>query len=587
MRIERLSPRVAEQIAAGEVIERPAAVVKELIENSLDAGATEISVRLEDGGKALIEVVDNGHGIAPDDLPLALARHATSKLRAIEDLEKLATLGFRGEALASIGAVSRLEVLSCSGDPGQTHRIGLDHSTLELSRARPEAATFGHFLGSAHGTRIRSEGLFSQIPARLKFLKGAAAELSAVREWIERLALAHPKVGFKLTSDTRTLLELRPQSQEDRVRTIVAEGEDFPIVVGESQAPGFSLKVYWIQGMSLPHTRNLVQLVNGRALRDRLIQQAILGPFRQALLPGKFPAACAFLEVDPGEIDVNVHPTKTEIRFLESRKVFVAFDQALSPLIQTHGSISYVGSSVGSGPEPGQAPLVFSASEDVPARASDLAQPHAPLHPALAGFTPGQFLGVLFRTYLAYDLGEEMGLVDQHAAHERIRFEALKARALSRAGSSDSQALLIPEVVRFEASVQEQLQERLQLLHELGFEAEIFGPGQLLFRAAPPEWGLHDLRVRLRNLLERLLALDATESAQPERVFLDEKLFEKLASEACRSSVRAGDRVEAWGAQALIEQLSRCEHPWNCPHGRPTVARVPKARFEDWFQRTV
>jgi DNA mismatch repair protein MutL len=603
MPIERLSPRVAEQIAAGEVIERPAAVVKELLENALDAGSTEICVRLEDGGKALIEVTDNGHGIEAGELPLALARHATSKLRSIEDLENLGTLGFRGEALASIGAVSRLEVLSRAREAasGDAHSVSLDHSTQELCSPQPRATTFGHFLGAAHGTRIRAEGLFSQIPARLKFLKSAGAELSAVREWIERLSLAHPGVGFKLISDEKEVLVLRPQTQEERVRTIVAEGQDFPIRMAEADSgPGFRLKVYWIQGMSLSHTRNLVQLVNGRALRDRLIQQAMLGPFRQALLPGRFPAACAFIEVDPREIDVNVHPTKTEIRFLESRKLFTTFDAALGSLIRTHGSISFVGSepmqhpgsgSAAQGPMfgfqergPGFMEARVAPESDIPLGAP--AQGPA-LHPALAGFAPSRFLGVLFRTYLAYDLGEELGLIDQHAAHERIRFEALKARALRRAASNDSQALLIPEVVRFDPPVQAELQARLPLLTQLGFEAEIFGPGQLLFRAAPPEWGSQDLRMRLSGLTDRLLSLPASELKAGESLLLDERLFEKLASEACRSSVRAGDRVEAWGAQALVEQLSRCEHPWNCPHGRPTVARVPRARFEDWFSRTV
>lgn len=599
MRIERLSPRVAEQIAAGEVIERPAAVVKELLENSLDAGATEVAVALKDGGKALIEVIDNGHGIEAADLPLALARHATSKIRAIDDLESLGTLGFRGEALASIGAVSRLEILSRAPGSELTHGIRLDHSTQEISKPQPEATTFGHFLGSAYGTRIRSEGLFSQIPARLKFLKSAGSELSVVREWMERLALANPKVGFRLTSDEKIVLNLRPQSQEDRVRAIVAEGEDFPIRMAESSvSAGLRLRVYWVQGMSLAHTRSLIQLVNRRALRDRLIQQAMLGPFRQALLPGKFPAVCAFIEIDPREIDVNVHPTKTEIRFLESRKLFIAFDDALGTLIRTHGSISYVGGasqpngdatfSTTSAIQPG---FVMQARESAPLE-DDIPEGLPPgsrstLLPAFIPFTPSNYMGVLFRTYLAYDLGDELGLIDQHAAHERIRFEALKARALKRAASNDSQALLIPEVVRFDPATQRELEKRLPLLQQLGFECEIFGAGQLLFRSAPPEWGITDLRIRLKNLVDRLMALESIDAARPESVFLDERLFEKLASEACRSSIRAGDRVEAWSAHALIEQLSRCEHPWNCPHGRPTLARVPRARFEDWFQRTV
>jgi DNA mismatch repair protein MutL len=616
-RIARLSPRVAEQIAAGEVIERPASVVKELLENSLDAGATEVQVTLKDGGRSLIEVLDNGSGILPEDLPLALERHATSKLRAIDDLERLHTLGFRGEALASIGAVSRLEITSRTADASTAHRIELDHSTRELSNAVAEPVTFGHFLGSAHGTRIRSEGLFSQIPARLKFLKSAASELSQIRDWMERLALSHPSVGFRLQNEDRTVLNLRPQSEEERIRAVVADGEDYPIrKIEVERGTDLKLKAYWVQGMSLPHSRSLIQLVNGRVLRDRVLQQAMMQPFRQSLLPGKFPALVAYVELDPREMDVNVHPTKSEIRFLDSRKIFTAFDEALGMLIRTHGAVAYVGgtpslagASSGSAAE-GDVPFFsprqptttaafdFSpgalvsnressrSSELESASASSSSSAVGVPHPALAAFRPENYLGVLFRTFLAFDLGDELGLIDQHAAHERIRYELLKSRAIRRAQSSDVQDLLIPEVVRFDEAAHEQLEKRLPVLARLGFETEVFGPGQILIRSIPPEWGNLDLRTRLRNLVERLLALDESD-ASSEQLFLDERLFEKLASEACRSSVRAGDRMDAWAARALLEQLSRCEHPWNCPHGRPTTARVPRSRFEEWFQRIV
>ncbi len=638
-RIQRLPPRVAEQIAAGEVVERPASVVKELLENSLDAGATEVSVTLKEGGRSLIEVLDNGSGIEAEDLPLALERHATSKLRAIDDLERLHTLGFRGEALASIGAVSRLEVLSRTTENTDAHVITLDHSTRELSQATPEPVTFGHFLGSPKGTRIRSEGLFSQIPARLKFLKSPGAELSQIRESMERLALSHPSVGFRLQSDARMVLNLRPQTEEERIRTVVADGEDFPIRrVEVERESGLKLKVFWVQGLSLPHSRSLIQLVNGRVLRDRVLQQAILQPFRQSLLPGKFPAVVAYLTIDPREMDVNVHPTKSEIRFLNSRRIFTAFDEALGLLIRTHGVVAYVGGaaetptgvaeatalhprdsrpfgdvpdfspssgrilppartpspSLGFDFTPGAVTLSRDGAEsqsrdsaDNPSRDGiESPAPSGIAHPALAAFRPEAYLGVLFRTFLAFDLGDELGLIDQHAAHERIRYELLKSRAIHRAQSSDVQDLLIPEVVSFDELQQHELEARLAVLARLGFESELFGPGQLLVRSIPPEWGNLDLRIRLKNLVGRLLALDP-ETAGSEELFLDERLFEKLASEACRSSVRAGDRMDSWGARSLIEQLSRCEHPWNCPHGRPTTARVPRARFEEWFQRIV
>jgi len=374
---------------------------------------------------------------------------------------------------------------------------------------------------------------------------------------------------------------------------VLADGEDYPIrKIQIDRNPEMRLKVYWVQGLSLPNSKNLVQLVNGRVLKDRVLQHAMMQPFRQSLLPGKFPALVGYLEMSPREMDVNVHPTKSEIRFLDSRKVFTIFDEALGMLIRTHGSGSFVG---------GDVPHFSTASEtSIEPQKDSFSSSHSPspqsfdfsskaestLHPALMAFRIENYLGVLFRTFLAFDLGDELGLIDQHAAHERIRYEHLKNRALRRAESSDVQDLLIPEVVKLEPSQQEVLEKRLPILSRLGFETEIFGPGQLLFRSIPPEWGNLELRTRLKSLVERLLALDE-QTASSEQLFIDERLFEKIASEACRSSVRAGDRVEPWAARMLLEQLSECQHPWNCPHGRPTTARVPKARFEEWFQRIV
>ena len=372
--IQVLSANVAERIAAGEVIERPASVVKELIENSLDAGATEILVALEDGGKSLIEIIDNGHGMSPEDLALCVRRHATSKLSSVGDLEKILTLGFRGEALPSVAAVSELSVLSRALGSDTAYELKLpavsDQERFEDRRFEPEKATFGHFLSSPHGTRIQARGLFAQIPARLKFLKSQGAEVSQVREWIERLALAHPKAGFRLLSDGRQVLSLRPQSETDRVRSILADGEDYPILSANSdlgaaagglgvpdRAGGIHVRVHWLQGLSSPQMRKLVQVVNGRAVRDRMLQQALLAPFRQALLPGQFPAVALYVDIDPALIDVNVHPTKTEIRFLESRRIFHVIDELIDGLIAREGAPAFApgpafgsaGSPVGSG----------------------------------------------------------------------------------------------------------------------------------------------------------------------------------------------------------------------------------------------
>jgi DNA mismatch repair protein MutL len=699
--IQVLSANVAERIAAGEVIERPASVVKELVENSLDAGATEVLVALEDGGKSLIEIVDNGHGMSPEDLALCVRRHATSKLSTVGDLEQIRTLGFRGEALPSVAAVSELSILSrMSGASGASDAAAYelklpavnDQDRFEDRKFEPEKTTFGHFLSSPHGTRIQARGLFAHIPARLKFLKSQGAEVAQVREWIERLALAHPRTGFRLLSDGRQILSLRPQEETARVRAILADGEDYPMlsansdlgaVAGglgvpdqasgrfEGRAPsssGIHVRVHWLQGLSSPQMRKLVQVVNGRAVRDRMLQQALLQPFRQALLPGQFPAVALYIDIDPALLDVNVHPTKTEIRFLEGRKIFHIIDGLIDSLIAREGAPAFAagawsGSGAGAGTGSGDASLgsgagatlgapsggaplgmggseasawrdpgagaggAFSwtkptvSSEGTPSGGAGFAlrpsystptwsaaepspthQSPLPLetHPADQPHNPlrfGRLAGTLFNTYFFYEVGDELALVDQHAAHERIRYEQLKKRVLERskeggeALSPSSQALLIPEVVKFPAEERATLEARLEWLTQLGFEAEVFGDDTALFRGVPAEWGLsRDLRTRLKNLVDRVLAQEASEpEPRPGLAALnmDESLFEALASEACHSAVRAGDRLETEEAASLIDQLFRCEHPWNCPHGRPTVVKVPRARFEEWFQRRV
>lgn len=594
-RIQVLDPWVAERIAAGEVIERPASVVKELVENSLDAGATEVTVLLEGGGKQLIEVLDNGHGIAPDDLSLSMRRHATSKIQKLEDLEKLHTLGFRGEALASIAAVSELSLLSRARDLSEAYEI---NSQGELS-----AKTFGHFLGSPFGTRIQVRGLFSQIPARLKFLKAQAAEVSQVREWLERLALANPKVGFRLLSDRRPILTLRPQEESERVRAVLSDGGDYPMISATSdlgfreRLPGsLHVRIHWLQGMSLPHSRKLAQTVNGRAVRDRVLQQAFLGPFRQALLPGQFPALALFVEIDPSQLDVNVHPTKTEIRFLESRRVFQEIQALAESLIEKKGAPAWVpGPSWQASEKPFGTFQIPSSqpSFDLPpvSRSVDpapLSQNSQTEPPPTHFLESARFVGTLFKTYLVFDAGQEMVLLDQHAAHERIRYEKLK-RSVFRSELSPSQALLLPEAVHFGPELKPVLLERLKWLEKLGFEVEIFSEISVLFRGIPVEWGQDLLRVRLKNLVDRVLAESedtATGTLSPD-LKMDEALFERLASEACHSAIRAGDTLDRTEALELVRMLFQCEHPWNCPHGRPTTARLPIGRFEEWFHRRI
>lgn len=575
--IRILPPHVAEKIAAGEVIERPSSVIKELVENAIDAAATEIAVTLEDGGKGLIEVLDNGRGMSREDLGLCVKRHATSKISGLQDLENIRSLGFRGEALPSIAAVSDLSIVSRAKDSSQAHRY-----------PKLEPITFGHFLGSSHGTLVRAQGLFSQVPARLKFLKAARAEVSVVKEWLIRLALTHPEIGFRLISEDRTVFDVRPQTELERVKALLTEGQDLPVLFEEEKRGAEHYRLYWIQGSSESQSRNMLQVVNGRAVRDRVLQQALLSAFKQILLPGQFPALALFVEIAPAHLDVNVHPTKTEVRFLQSSEIFRAVQSLAQDLLGTHGAPRTVAPLAWETPEmqayaqarPGELALGPAPSHSQNSPLSEEA-PAAPTRVDHA-FRSGLYLGSAFKTYLLFDLGTELGVIDQHAAHERVRYERLKRAALHNL-SLERQELLMPESVPFPEELRPVLEERLPLLQKIGFSAELFGERSLLFRAVPAIWGGSELPVRLKNLVDRLLRSRAPQAASV--LHWDEELFESIASEACHSAVRAGDTLDRFKALQIVEQLFECEHPWNCPHGRPTVVRVPRGKLEEWFLR--
>lgn len=614
-RIRALDPLVAERIAAGEVVERPASVVKELVENSLDAGATRIQITLEEGGKARIEIIDNGHGIHPEDLEVALTRHATSKITTFEDLEKLSSLGFRGEALPSVTAVANLEIIS--------RTMGSDAYRLETRDGRTlghaEAYTYGHFLNSRHGTRISVNGLFSQVPARLKFLKSKGAEASSVREWVEKLALTRPDVGFELIHDGRVLLSVKPQegsdsplASENRIRELLADGQDYPIVHHKQLAP-LAIEAWWIQGLSLSQTRKLIQIVNGRLVRDRMIQSAVLSSFSQSMLPGQFPALVVKIDIDPSQIDVNVHPSKTELRFRDSNGVFREIRHLFDQMIQERGAPGWLArdarpdASRTNTPQTSAfsfAPSTLGVSTTPSLLTPDpvTMTPREPSHttPPVGEMTmfpnASNYRGTFFRTYLAYDEGQTLVLIDQHAAHERIRYEALKRRFATADTALDqatTQLLLIPETTPLPEDVsREDVSLRLEQLKRAGFDAEHFSESTLIFRSVPAEWltgtGMREsaeIKTRLANLVDRVFS----DSPQGNRESLrfDDVMFERIASEACHSALRAGDSVSHSEADALLGQLAACKHPWNCPHGRPTVVRIPEARFEEWFQRRV
>ena len=615
-RIAILPPLIAERIAAGEVIERPASVVKELVENSIDAGATQVEVRLTKGGCDLLEVYDDGSGMPKDDLELSVCRHATSKIKNLDDLSDLHSLGFRGEALPSIAAVAELTITSRStpelntSEPSHTFEIKAAHTAPV--RAKAERVANYNFLGKAHGTRVRVTSLFSQIPARLKFLKSAGAESNAVREILERLALTHPEIRFALFSDDRKLLDLPSETLEKRTERMLGDGNPFEVL--ETKIEGaWGIQIIWLKGLSLPHTRSMYQIVNGRALRDRILQQAILNPLRQSFLPGNFPAMVVKLDIPSDELDVNVHPTKTEIRFLDPKKIFALCHAAIEKILIRSTPSEFWANGIqntpGLGPEPlslqntsYSSPHSHSAYSQAYLARSEASHPNTEF---LTSFptpndsktffaetldqnpfdtTPfGQFRGILFSTYFVFEQGSELLLVDQHAAHERIRYERLKNNVLKRE-NIEEQTLLIPEFIKLDRDKINSLRDQIELLPKLGFDAEIFGEDSVLFRTIPAVWGMNQLTPRLKNLLERLC--ENTIETTKELVW-DEMLFEKVAMEACRSSFKAGDHIHERGAIDLTQALIKCAHPGNCPHGRPTFIKIPELKVEEWFSRKI
>jgi DNA mismatch repair protein MutL len=572
--IRKLDPLLAERISATEMIERPSHVVKECLENALDAGCTEICVCLEDAGKKLIEICDNGSGMEPEDLAICSQRHTTSKLQCFEDLQELKTLGFRGEALASIDAVSELQIIS---------RTKKAASASFYSQGKLKKITFGSFLHATHGTQVRALGLFSKIPVRLKFLKSESAEIAHIREWMERIALAYPHVGFELKNNEKLIFRLRPETESKRVSHLLSDSSEATICMETLPSGpcdlGFQMHAYWVKKSSLPHTRKFITIVNHRAVKDKMLQQAAFSVFRQALMPGQFPAMAVFIEVHPNLLDVNVHPNKTEIRFLENKKIFSKVAELAKSFLDkqfVHENKSHSNPSDSQFQQPCLEPKE-NAESDKPSKFEENFRPET-LSEIPKKELQGKYLGAVFRNYLVYEKELELVFIDQHAAHERIFYEKLRAIFSDPRQVMPSQILLIPQKIQLSQASTKIVKSNLKFLIHLGFEIETLEKNKFLVRSIPSIWKIQDIPTRFTNLLERL-----PETQDP---FLDEELFESIATQACHSSIRSGDVLHPLQLQALAEQLLQCNHPWNCPHGRPTIISISEKEVKKWFQRT-
>jgi DNA mismatch repair protein MutL len=556
-RITILPPAVADGIAAGEVVDRPAAVVKELIENAIDAGAARIQVSMEGAGQRLIEVVDDGVGMAAVDLPLAFRRHATSKLRTLEDLRTIHTLGFRGEALASIAAVARVEAVSRPRDGGEGYRV------LVEGGAQIAAAP----AGSPVGTRVSVSRLFFNTPGRLKFLKQPATENAVIVRLVGELAIAHPSVATTLDVDGRRVLESPGNGDRraafaavyDAATAAAMLGVDDGIVSGLISPPA-------LHRASREH---VVILLNGRRIHHRNLAFAVEQAYRGLREPDRFPLAVLDLRLDPAEVDVNVHPSKREVRFRNEGAIFAVVERACyhalrrSPIYElqsaTGGALLELReTAVVSGPP-------VTPDRNIPAEVGEGREgPQLP---------PLEYIGQLLRGYLVAEAPGAVVLVDQHAAHERVLFDRIVRRLEERQPSS--QFLLIPHVLDLTPGQLAAFQEHESWLQTLGFEGERFGPHTLRVRAAPADMP----EGRVERVLELLLT-DLLGERTPDR-----RLRETAALLACHSAVRFGDAMTPESARQLLSSLALTEEPISCPHGRPTTVILPDDQLRRLFKR--
>ena len=586
MGIRRLDALVIDQIAAGEVIERPASVVKELVENALDAGAREILVEVEDGGRRLVRVRDDGAGIAAAELPLAVVSHATSKLDAVADLERIASFGFRGEALASIGAVARLRLRSRT--TGEAAGCEIECRGGEVGEPRP--------VGCPPGTTVEVSDLFFNTPARKKFLRRPATELARITDLVSRLALADPGVGWTLRAGGRERLSL-PRGMERRERIAVALGREFhralePVegALGRAALTGFLADP---GRLACRDTRRQLLFVNGRLVRDRRVAAAVQRGLDEALMRGMKPGFVLFLSLPPEEVDVNVHPAKTEVRFRAPDQVFSLVRRAAAH-IAAAGDTSFrevgmEGLLPGSGTRPRPASTGLPLPAERPLFPSDLGGGAGPGR-SFSGSTPPRSAGAaepgsrrregidflqVARTYLVVPWGEEgMALIDQHALHEKVLYEKLR-RGLEAAGIA-RQRLLQPAVIELEQEVKEALLEKREVLARLGLEVEDFGDRALALVALPLPLAGADPGELVEEVARSLMAGRGARSAA---------LEERIARAACRAAIKAGQRLDGAQVEDLVRLALTAEKPGHCPHGRPTVVTFTRAELEKLFKR--
>lgn len=570
--IRVLERSVAERIASGEVIERPASVVKELIENSLDAGARTIAVEVEGAGLRLIRVLDDGEGIPAGELAVAFERFATSKIERLEDLDRVRSYGFRGEALPSIAAVARLTLTTRAPAAAAGTRAVVDGGTIKALGAH----------GAAPGTTVDVATLFYNTPARLKFLKSPAREQALIAEAVQKAAMAHPDVAFRLVFDGREAARWPRSTASERSAGILGAGAPEELIGVDAAIPGGTARGSLTRPeRARPGRTGQHVFVNNRPVHSALLRRAVEQGYAQLLPVGRFPVFALFVDVAPASIDVNVHPRKLEVRFKDESRLFGAVAHAIrqvllrSPLVRSATLSPVTGSAAFASrlaAMPVDVPLMPLGVDDplVAAAARETAAPYAP---EAAGRLPAlRPLGQVLRMYLVAEGPDGLYVIDQHAAHERVLYERLLAAR--RRGGVTRQGLAVPLAVELAPSHLAMLSGHRDQLEQLGFDIEPFGPRTALLRAVPapaptdPDGLLH----------RTLAALEGDGGGE-------DPLERATIATACHTAIRAGDRMAPEAIAALLADLAATEDPLTCFHGRPTIVVVPRGQLERWFLR--
>lgn len=596
--IQVLSEEIANKIAAGEVVERPSSIVKELIENALDAGATQIEVEIKNGGKSLIRVADNGCGMSPEDAELAFRRHGTSKIRSAEDLSEIESFGFRGEALPSIAAVSRLQLRTRQKDADAGTEVVIEGGKTMRVRTCPQAP----------GTVVEVRDLFFNTPARRKFLRADSTELGHVSDVIANFALSHPQVKVLYKSSDRVLYDLPPvQNPLGRAESILGEAVA-PHVIAIDERRG-DIHIWGMIGKPFVARASRTGqnfFINRRWVKSIGLSYGLQAGYQGLLMHGQYPVAVIFIDVDPAQVDVNVHPTKQEVRLSREAEIKSLLKRAVARALQDEGDHSpdlkpfRAADTDDEKDEPRSADSLkrdpvslyaaemdarreaeYTGAEDIAAEAE--AAYSEPVQSVSASIeirnklSITKVLGQIHHTFIVAETEEGFMLVDQHAAHERVMYEQVKAEMAS--GKPARQSLLMDEILELHPRQVELLQEKMEFLGDMGFEIESFGENAFIIRSYPAVLNIANTAAFLKNYLDEL------ESGKLQGN-VEEGFDDVAATIACKKrSVKAHDALTLPQMQALLERLARCENPFSCPHGRPTFFKRSFYELEREFKR--